>query len=351
MSALREMLRLIFDRPQSLQDCGLRPAGGVLVHGPRGTGKKVLVDAVAAEVEARVVRIKVDEIYSAGPGEGEALLRQTFRAAAEDGRVVVVLEEVERLCPRRQPGREREARVVGQMLSLLDGGKSDRRGVAVVGISSRPQALDMAMRRPGRLDREVALSSPAVDVRLAMLRRFGHALPLGDPARLPEVAAMCVGFVGADIRALCSLVAGSCIAKAGDPTPPDAPPTNSPTRAETPSSSRPTMTVAFADWERGVRMVMSQGAKGRGVTVETKAGDPDSGVGGLGDVKEVLRRAVEWPLVHAQAFKRMGVRASRGVLLHGPPGCGKTKLVRAVARTAGVGFLQVTLLEPMCYAF
>jgi SpoVK/Ycf46/Vps4 family AAA+-type ATPase len=339
----------------------------VLLHGPPGVGKSAAVAAVAAEFGAAVHPITAASIFGAFTGQSERRLREAFAAAAADtaaGRAAVVfLDDVDALCPRRRAGSQHEARVVGQLLTLMDGAQAGARraredaapgggggggGAAaapgarghlvVIAATSRPASLDPALRRPGRLDREVAVPVPAAAARAAILRLAAARMPLAGDVDLRAVAARCHGYTGADLGALCREAATAAIA--------DGLAAAAAAAAAAPSTSgagpAPLPPVTAAHFSAALALVGPSVARGTARAFPPASWDD---VGGLEDVKKRLRQAVEWPLAHAAAFARLGLSPPRGVLLHGPPGCAKTTLARAAAAASGATFVPLAGAE------
>eukprot|EP00887_Chlorella_sp_A99_P001650 scaffold8.g1650.t1 len=343
---------------------GLRWPRGLLLHGPPGTGKTAAVRAVAAECGVPLLEVTAASVFGAYTGESERRLREMFEEAAaraaERGVAVVLLDEVDVLCPRRTTQRQHEARVVGQLLTLLDGaggmpssaaggtGGSSGSGsssggsghVVVVAATSRPNTVDPALRRPGRLDREVPLPVPDPDARQDILRLLTRRLPLATDVDLRQVALNCHGYTGADLAALCREAALGAIAAAAATAGADA---SSSTPAqqlegkehqqqqeqkgqeqgqEEALAPRPVTAADFAEARKKVGPSVA-----RGVAADVAPASWDD-IGGLEQVKHKLRQSVEWPLRHADAYERLGLSPPRGVLLHGPPGCSKTTLAR-----------------------
>ncbi len=339
---------------------GVRWPRGVLLHGPSGTGKSAAVAAVAAEFGAPIHVITAGSVIGSFVGESERRLREAFAAADADaattGRpVVIFLDDVDTLCPRRGPGQQHEARLVGQILTLLDGAASgaarapataaetQKNGhVVVVAATSRPNAIDPALRRPGRLDREVAVGVPSPDARFQILTALASRLPINpEKTDLQTVAARCHGYTGADLEALCREAATAAIAEAvlAEHTAAAAAAVadNNNININESSTFQPRL-LTTEDFLAAMRRVGASVA--RSVVRELPPASW-SDIGGLEPVKARLRQAVEWPITRAAAFKRLGILPPRGVLLHGPPGCAKTTLARAAATASGATFIPL----------
>ncbi|KAJ3159101.1 hypothetical protein HDU86_002000 [Geranomyces michiganensis] len=315
--------------PEMIQTLGIEPPKGVLLHGPPGVGKTYLVSSVARACGARMVTINGPEVLGAYQGESEERLREKFREAqgpsSSSSPCILFIDEMDALTPRRESARTHESRVVAQLLTLMDG-MSGRGSLIIVGATNKPNAIDAALRRPGRFDREVAIDVPSESARLAILASCCKSVPLADDVDLPALAAATNGYVGADLAALSREAA--LIAVRGGRT----------TRASgaiQPALSEVTHACLLAALAHHGGPSTQRGAS---VAVERLTWDD---VGGLEGVKKRLRQAVEWPLLHKVTFQRLGLRPPRGVLLYGPPGCSKTTLVKIIAATSGATFLSL----------
>jgi SpoVK/Ycf46/Vps4 family AAA+-type ATPase len=371
LEALREAIAWPARYASAGAALGVRWPRGLLLHGPPGCGKSAAVRAVAAEAGASLHVVTAATIFGAYTGESEAALRGAFAAAeaaaaaaaataaaagAPPGAApaaVLFLDEADALCPRRSAARPHEARVAAQLLTLLDGAARGGGGggggagrVVVVAATARPDALDAALRRPGRLDREVGVPPPDAAGRAAILALLAARLPLAPGVDLGAVAARCHGYSGADLGALCREAAGAAVAAAvaarqrenslridGE--------NNGAAGAATTANDAP-LTIpplAEADFLAAMGRVGASAARGAAAAFPPAAwGD----VGGLEDIKRRLRQAVVWPSRHAGAFARLGLAPPRGVLLHGPPGCAKTTLARAAATASGATFIPLS---------
>ncbi|KAI0345536.1 AAA family ATPase [Trametopsis cervina] len=328
---IRDLIEIPLTRPEVFRHFGLKPARGILLHGPPGTGKTHLARAIAASTNSSVIIVNGPELSSAYHGETESKLRDVFADARSRSPCIVVLDEVDTLCPRREEGSggEVEKRVVAQLLTIMDGmdsGSDDgKERVVVVATTNRPNAIDPALRRPGRFDREIEIGVPDVDARASilkvLLRKTPHTLSDED---IRIVSARAHGYVGADLSAVVR-EAGIAIIKrwaATQSTETDTSPPNltlNDLLAALPNVRPSSMRSVFLD------------------TVPVRYSD----IGGQEEAIQKLRETVEWPLLHPEAFARLGVRAPKGVLLYGPPGCSKTLLVRACATESGVNFVAV----------
>ncbi|KAI8149913.1 P-loop containing nucleoside triphosphate hydrolase protein [Fennellomyces sp. T-0311] len=320
IKTVRDMVETPLRNPELFYQYGLRPPRGVLLYGPPGTGKTLIARAVAQETGAHAIVINGPEIISKYYGETEQKLRDIFQAAAESSPAVIFIDEIDALCPKRdEAGSELEKRVVTTLLTLMDGAASADR-IVVLGATNRPNALDEALRRPGRFDREIEIGIPNSNDRLSILTtlmcRIPHVL---TEKELESLASKSHGYVGADLAAVCREAGLKCIRRC--------------TRME-----EPDLRVCVSDMNEAMAEIRPSAM--REIMLEV----PKvywSDVGGQSDVKQRLKESVEWPLQHPQAFERLGIRPPKGILLYGPPGCSKTLMAKALATEAGSNFIAV----------
>ena len=328
---IREMVELPLKHPEIFDRLGIDPPKGVLLHGPPGTGKTLLAKAVANESEANFILLNGPEIMSKFYGESEKKIRDIFEDAEKNAPSIVFIDEVDAIAPKREDVQgEVERRVVSQLLTAMDGLKSRGR-VVVIGATNRPNSIDPALRRPGRFDRELQISVPDKKGRLNILKIHTRSMPLSKKVNLQELAAKTHGFVGADLSALTKEAAMNVLRKI-------LPELKLEDEKAIPNEVLEKLIVEMDDFNDSLKVVRPSAM--REVLVEA----PNIGwndVGGLEKTKQDLKEAVEWPIKHADSFKRLGIRPPRGILLYGPPGTGKTLLAKAVAKESEANFIQV----------
>jgi transitional endoplasmic reticulum ATPase len=330
---VREIVELPMRHPELFKHLGIEPPKGILLYGPPGTGKTLLAKALANEIGAYFIIINGPEIMSKFYGESEERLRQVFKEAEENAPAIIFIDEIDAIAPKREEVvGEVEKRVVAQLLALMDGLK-ERGKVIVIGATNRPDALDPALRRPGRFDREIEIRPPDKRARLEILQVHTRDMPLADDVDLAKLAEMTHGYTGADLAALAREAAMSALRrfiKSGT--------VDLSKAEEIPVEILRNLKVTMSDFLEAMKFVRP--TLMREVFVEV----PEvrwSDIGGLEEVKQELREAVEWPLKYPEVFEKMGVRPPRGILLYGPPGTGKTLLAKAVATESGANFIAV----------
>ena len=327
---IREMVEIPMKKPEIFEKLGIEPPKGVLLHGPPGTGKTLLAKAVANESEANFILLNGPEVMSKFYGESEKKIRNMFDEAEKTAPTIIFIDEIDAIAPKREDVHgEVERRVVSQILTSMDGLKS-RGKVIVIGATNRVNALDPALRRPGRFDREIGINVPNKEGRLAILKIHTRGMPL-KAVKLKELASVTHGFVGADLEALAKEAAMNVLRK-------HLPEIEIDKDEEIPQEVLEKLIIKHKDFSDALKIVRPSAM--REVLVEAPTIGWE-GVGGLDKVKQELKEAVEWPMKYPEGFKRMGIRPSRGILLYGPPGTGKTLLAKAVAKESEANFIQV----------
>ncbi len=328
---VREMVELPLKRPEIFSRLGIEPPKGVLLYGPPGTGKTLLAKAVANESDAHFILLNGPEIMSKFYGESEKKIREIFDEAEKNAPSIIFIDEIDSLAPKREDSTgEVERRVVSQLLTMMDGLKT-RGKVIVIGATNRPNAIDQALRRPGRFDREVEISVPDKAGRLQILKIHTRGMPLTKNVDLDMLASKTHGFVGADLESLAKEAAMNVLRK-------NITKFNLEEEQEIPEAVLNELQVSKIDFDEALKVVRPSAM--REVLVETPNIKWED-VGGVDDVKRDLREAIEWPLKFPKSFTRMGIRPPKGVLLYGPPGTGKTLLAKAVAKESESNFIQV----------
>jgi transitional endoplasmic reticulum ATPase len=327
---VREMIELPLRHPEIFEKLGIEAPKGVLLYGPPGTGKTLLAKAVANESNAHFISISGPEIMSKFYGESEARLREIFKEAREKAPSIIFVDEIDSIAPKREEVTgEVKRRVVSQMLSLMDGLEA-RGKVIVISATNRPNAIDPALRRPGRFDREIEIKVPDKKGRSDILAIHSRNMPLSDDVDMKKISAVSHGYVGADLEYLCKEAAMKCLRRLL--------PVLNLEEEKLPPETLDKLIVNHEDFQKALIEVTPSGM--REVFIE----NPDvkwEDVGGLEDVKRELQEAVEWPMKYPGLYDKLGHSMPRGILLHGPSGTGKTLLAKAVATQSEANFVSV----------
>uniref|UniRef100_A0A8I6WN64 Uncharacterized protein n=2 Tax=Hordeum vulgare subsp. vulgare TaxID=112509 RepID=A0A8I6WN64_HORVV len=331
LAQIRELVELPLRHPKLFKTLGVKPPKGILLYGPPGTGKTLLARAIAAESGANFVVINGPEIMSMMAGQSEDNLRKVFAQAEAHAPSIIFMDEIDAIAPNREKTRgEVERRVVSQLLTLMDG-LCPRAQVMVIGATNRPNSIDPALRRFGRFDKEIDIGVPDEVGRLEILRIHSKDMPLSDDVDLERIGKDTHGFVGADLAALCSEAAFQCIRQKMDVLDLEADTID----VEVLNS----MSVIMDDLVHAKEVTKPSALRETGLVEVPKVSWED--VGGLEDVKLELQETVQYPVEHPEMFEFFGMEPSRGVLLYGPPGCGKTLLAKAIARECKANFISV----------
>jgi transitional endoplasmic reticulum ATPase len=330
MQKVREMIELPLRHPEIFEKLGIEAPKGVLLFGPPGTGKTLLAKAVASESNSHFISISGPEIMSKFYGESEARLREIFKEARDKAPTIIFIDEIDSIAPKREEVMgEVERRVVSQMLSLMDG-LEGRGKVIVIAATNRQNALDPALRRPGRFDREIEIKVPDKNGRLEILQIHSRNMPLDPDVDQKRIAAVTHGFVGADLEYLCKEAAMKCLRRLL--------PDLNLEDEKLPPETLDKLIITQNDFNQAIKDVMPSAM--REVFLESpdvKWGD----IGGLEGVKRELQEAVEWPLRYPDLYAKIGHTVPKGILLHGPSGTGKTLLAKAVATESEANFISV----------
>src|SRR3989475_6927280 len=327
---VREMIELPLRHPEIFEKLGVEAPKGVLLYGPPGTGKTLLAKAVATESNSHFIPISGPEIMSKFYGESEAGLREIFKEAKEKSPSIIFIDEIDSIAPKREEVTgEVERRVVSQLLSLMDGLEA-RGKVIVISATNRPNAIDPALRRPGRFDREIEIKVPDKKGRKDILMIHTRNMPLSDDVNLDKIASISHGYVGADLEYLCKEGAMKCLRRLL--------PELNMEDEKLPPETLDKLIVNGDDFQNALKEVTPSGM--REVFIENPDVSWDE-VGGLAAVKRELQEAVEWPMKYPTLYSKLGHRMPRGILLHDPSGTGKTLLAKAVATESEANFISV----------
>jgi len=327
---IREMVELPLRHPELFQRLGIEPPRGIFLFGPPGCGKTLLAKAVANESDANFYVISGPEIMSKFYGESEARLREIFQKAHESAPSIVFIDEMDAIAPKREEVTgEVERRVVAQLLSLMDG-MGSRGNIIVIGATNRPNAIDPALRRPGRFDREIEIGVPDRQARYEILQIHTRNMPLAKDVDLQKLANLSHGYTGADQSALCREAAMKTLRRYL--------PEINLEEEKIPTETLEKMEVKLDDFMAAYREITPTAMREVYVEIPTVKWED---VGGLLDVKQELMEAVEWPIKKPEVFKRVGVQPPKGILLYGPPGCGKTMLARAISTESEANFISI----------
>ncbi len=327
---VREMIELPMRHPEIFDRIGIEAPRGVLLFGPPGTGKTLLAKAVANETNANFYSIGGPEIMSKFYGESEERLRETFKQAQENAPSIIFIDEIDSIAPKREEvSGDVEKRVVSQLLTIMDGLES-RGKVVVIGATNRPDALDPALRRPGRFDREIEIGIPDQKGRQEILEIHTRGMPLTEEVKLSSIAKVTHGFVGADLEAVCREAAMKSLRNVL--------PEINLEESKIPVETLNKIKIKPQDFETALKEVQPSALR------EVYVQSPNvkwTEIGGLESIKEELREAIEWPLKHSDLFIEADIVPPKGLLLYGPPGTGKTLIAKAVATNSDANFISI----------
>lgn len=363
IASIRELVELPLTRPELYAHFSLKPPRGILLHGPPGTGKTLLASSIAASLRLPLFNVDGPSLSSPYHGETEQRLREVFEQAEECAPSLIVIDEVDALVPAREDSGEVERRVVATLLTLMDGlgskessqqyddadsndANPNKGRVIVIACTNRPNAIDQALRRPGRFDKEIEIGVPDADARLSilrvLLRRTPHALP---ESLLHEIAGKTHGYVGADLSSLVHSAGLNAIRRittstGNQPTLPDHPSPPPPLNGDNAAVQQQSTERVLLPSDISAALLSTRPSALRSVFLETPQVSW-SDIGGQSLVKAKLQEVISWPLLHPETFKRLGVAPPRGILLYGPPGCSKTLIAKALASSAGTNFISL----------
>ena len=327
---IRELVELPLKYPELFRRLGIDPPKGVLLYGPPGTGKTLLAKAVANETNAHFIAINGPEIMSKWYGESERRLREIFDEAKRNAPAIIFMDEIDAIAPKREEVvGEVEKRVVAQLLALMDG-LHGRGNIIVIGATNRPDAVDPALRRPGRFDREIEITVPNREARLEILKVHTRGVPLSEDVDLEKIAEVTHGYTGADLAALVREAGMSALRRI-------LPRLNLDERRLDPKILEE-LQVTMDDFKAALREIKPSGLREVAIEIPNVHWED---IGGLSEVKKRLQEMVEWPLKYRTLFEYAGLRPPKGILLYGPPGTGKTLLAKAVATESNANFIAV----------
>jgi len=329
---VREIVELPLKYPEIFEELGVLPPRGILLIGPPGSGKTLLAKAIANETDANFQVVNGPEIMHKFYGESEARLRDIFEIATRNRPSIVFIDEIDAIAPKREKVTgDVEKRIVAQLLALMDGLK-ERGNIIVIGATNLPNALDPALRRPGRFDREINLDVPDVNGRLEIINIHTREMPLSDDIDFDKLSDLTHGFIGADLENLCREAAMSALRSTLPYIDLDVSEDSFPFELLSP------LVIKMENFQEALKGIEPSAIREIFVEVPKVSWDD---VGGLKEVKDRLTEAVIWPIEHKDIFKASGAKAPKGILLYGPPGSGKTLLAKAIATQSGTNFISI----------
>ena len=327
---IREMVELPMRHPELFEKIGVEAPKGVLLYGPPGTGKTLLAKAVAGETNAHFISLSGPEIMGKYYGESEEKIREIFTQAEENAPSIIFIDEIDSIAPKRdEVSGEVEKRIVSQLLTLMDGMKS-RGKVVVIAATNRPDSIDPALRRPGRLDREIEIGIPDEEGRLDILSIHTRGMPIDEKVDLKQISKITHGFVGADLEVLAKEAAMRSLRRILPEIDLD--------EGKISKEILQKIEISNDDFKEALKEVRPSALREVQVQIPNVSWDD---VGGLDELKEELREAVEWPIKHKEAFDYVNVETPKGILLHGPPGTGKTLIAKALAKMTESNFISI----------
>ena len=327
---IREMVELPMRHPELFDKIGVEAPKGVLLYGPPGTGKTLLARAVAGETNAHFISLSGPEIMGKYYGESEEKIREIFNQAEENSPSIIFIDEIDSIAPKRdEVSGEVEKRIVSQLLTLMDGMKS-RGKVVVIAATNRPDSIDPALRRPGRFDREIEIGIPDDEGRFEILSIHTRGMPIDEKVDLKQISKTTHGFVGADLEVLSKEAAMRSLRRILPEIDLD--------EDKISTEILQKIEITSEDFRDALKEVRPSALREVQVQIPNVSWDD---VGGLDDLKEELREAVEWPIKHKEAFDYVDVETPKGILLHGPPGTGKTLIAKALAKMTESNFISI----------